>query len=335
MKSRTSKTLTLIPTFLLLLAAGTTGAQAQRNLGRYNHTFSYPNSTYTTGGVGLRNRRSGGIEISGLPAGAGIRAAYIYWAVITQGAPPANVGQLKVQRLAPLNPQSAVLNVRGALVTQVGITGNVPCEWAAYGDRITVYRGDILAVATGNGLYKVWPISNAASGNYMGEDPWLPGAANSPLWEGASIVMVAEVTAATTVSIYDGIAGNTFNSNPGVTYQLQLPAMTSAPVLFDEIGADGQTGMASRNSILGMSNERTFVNTGINFQVAGPPAPGQQCNDSDWNGNTATPVTELWDDAGHTVNVSPNTQFLNILIDNNNTPPGDCLTLVANVVQQQ
>src|SRR5262249_55089090 len=147
-------------------------------------TQTFLNAQYATGGVGLRNRASGGIEISGL-TGA-YTANFIYWAVITQGPPPVNVGRIKVQRLLPPSPGSAVATVTGA---PIGVrTNNVPCEWAAVGDRITVYRGSMPAtVATGNGTYKVFPIVGAP-GNTGGEDPWV--VANAPLFEGASIVMI-------------------------------------------------------------------------------------------------------------------------------------------------
>jgi len=338
MKSRTPKLLITLSTVLLVVAAcisnafaagGCTQPQLPNvpNLGAFSTELHWTNATYTTAGVGLRNRRSGGIEVSGFPAVAPT-VAYIYWAVLTRGG-AMNTNRILVQRLAPLAPASAVQTVT-ANATWIG---NVPCEWLNPPngpDRIMVYRGTLdPAVATGNGLYKVYP-PTGTMGNFRGEDPWSILNPAPPMWEGASIVMIAQGPQyPENVALYDGMAGNTFSAGTGITYSLVLPngAVTAGPILFDEIGADGQHGGAARNAALATSSERTFVNT---VQAAGPGSP---YNDSDWNGSTATPVTELWDDAGHLVSLNLATPALQIQIDNGGPAGGDCLTTVANVVQ--
>jgi len=303
-------------------------APAIKNLGEILHTYTFTKARYATGGVGLRNRRAGVIEMSGLPAGLFASRALLYWAVITMGPPATNAGKLKVQRLSPDPPASNVQQFVGTAIA----TGAVPCEWAAFGDRITVYRADVTTgatgVAQGNGMYKVYFTPNAA-GSTGGDDPWSVTVA--PLWEGASLVFIAD--GPDTVSIYDGIAGATFNSNAGLAYQLVLPGATNGPtVLFDEIGADGQHGNASRVAVPTMGNERTQVNTAATTFIAA--GPGSSYYDSDWNGNAALPATELWDDSGHQVPVGANTTALFVQIDNGFTGAGDCLTPVVNVVQQ-
>jgi hypothetical protein len=293
---------------------------AVTNLGNVSLYVTFSGAQYGTAGTPLRNRRTGAVRLSGVVAP--VQAAYIYWAVITQGPPPAAVGRIQVQRLAPPAPASPNLTLTGVIVGQ-----NVqPCEWI--GDRITVYRALIpAAVATGNGTYRISTTAAGAGGLVGGENPWLAPQV-LPLWEGASIVMVG--TGLQRVSIYDvGLAGNTFNADGGLAYQLILPAManTGDQILFDEIGADGQHG-TGRLADPDVSSETTTLE---GIPVAGP---GSDYNDSDWNGGAGLPIPELWDDSGHHFAVPGNTNALRVGINNGPFGFGDCLTPVVNVIQQ-
>jgi hypothetical protein len=229
--------------------------------------FVAPASSYGTGGTALRNRGAGSISISGVVAP--VKAAFIYWAVISAGPLPVAATKIQLQRQFPL-PASAVVILGGTVVG----AGPPPC-WP--GNVITVFRALVPpGVATGNGLYKVTLLPGAA-GTVNGADPWL--VVKLPLWEGASMVMVG--AGAGTVSIYDaGLAGNTFIANVAFPYTLVLPA--PAPglrTLFDNIGADGQHVLnRSRLAVQTMSEEMTTIN---GFPTAGP---GSQYSDSDWNG---------------------------------------------------
>jgi hypothetical protein len=280
--------------------------------------FVAPASSYGTGGTALRNRGAGSISISGVVAP--VKATFIYWAVISAGAPPAAATKIRLQREFPL-PASAVVILAGAVV---GV-GAPPC-WP--GNVVTVFRAVVPpAVATGNGLYEVTLLPGAA-GTVNGADPWL--AIRLPLWEGTSMVMVG--TGAGTVSIYDGgLAGNTFTANIAFPYTLVLPV--PAPglrTLFDNIGADGQHVLGrSRLDVPTMSNEITTIN---GFLTAGP---GSAYSDSDWNGSSGLPVPELWDDTGHDITPAApaGTPALNVVIFNGGGAPADCLTPVANVVE--
>jgi len=273
---------------------------------------------FASGGVGLRNRGTGAIGISGVITP--VKAAFIYWAVITSGPAPIADQSIMVQRLSP-GPASAVITVAG---TNVG-TGPQPC-WA--GDTITVFRGSVpTSVATGNGLYKVTLLSGA-SGSTSGGDPWV-GTPALPLVDGASIVIVGTSPSPQTVVIYDvGLAGVTFQGNPGISYSLILPtAASGALTLFDNIGADGQQG-TSRKALSGYGDEITKINGKL---VAGP---GSLYNDSDWNGSSARPLPQLWDDTGHDITVATpsGTNRLNVTIANKGEAGSDCLTPVANIV---
>jgi len=276
----------------------------------------FPASGYGTGGVALRNQGQGGIGISGVVAP--VKAAFVYWAVISMGPPPAAAASIGLQRLFP-NPPSAVVVLPGVVVG----AGPPPC-WP--GNTITVYRAPIpLAVATGNGFYRVGLLSGAA-GTTDGSDPFL--VVKLPLWGAASIVIVG--AGAGTVSIYDmGLAGNTFFSNVPFNYTLVLPVPApGVRTLIDNIGADGQHG-GSRTALPGFATEMTTINA---FPVAGP---GSLYNDSDWNGSSGFPLPELWDDTGHDITPAAplGTPALNVGIFGGAVPTFDCLTAVANVVE--
>jgi len=270
------------------------------------------NASYATGGKGMRNQAAAGIVISG--ANKPIKAAVIYWAVITNGSPTAADQSVIVQRLFP-TPASAAVTVTG---TAVG-SGPQPC-WS--GTTITVYRGTIpFTVATGNGSYQV-TLKPGASGTTKGANPWVAG--SLPLFEGASIVLVGTGTG--TVAIYDaGLSGTTFNTT--LTYSLILPATASGRLtLWDNIGADGQQG-TSRTSLI--AKEKTTIN---GHAVAGP---GSAYNDSDWNGSAGYPLPQLWDDTGHDVTAAApaGTTNLNVVFKTNDGAMPDCLTPVANIVE--
>ena len=292
--------------------------QVETSLGTIKPSNVYTKAGYGTGGVALRNRRTGNVGISGVVAPA--KAAFIYWAVITNGAPGKADKSIEVQRLYP-TPASTVTTVAGTVIG----TGSTPC-WP--GNTITVFRASIpLTLATGNGSYQVTLLSGAAA-TTNGADPWLTAA--DPLFEGASIVIVGAGSG--TVAIYDtGLAGNTFISLPGLTYTLALPsAAPGTQTLFDNIGADGQFG-SSRSAALGLADEVTTINS---VHIAGP---GSGYVDSDWNGSSGLPLPQLWDDTGHDITAATpkGKTSLSVSIESSTSsaPSYDCLTTVANVVE--
>lgn len=282
---------------------------------------TYTTAQYASGGVGLRNRGTGGISVSG--AIAPIKAAFLYWAVITTGAAKTADTQLKIQRLSP-TPASAVTTVTGTLIG----TGGSPC-WP--GNTISVFRAAVpTTLATGNGFYQV-TLLPGAGGSTAGGDPWV-GTPVLPLFEGASLVIVGTGPSGSRVVIFDsGIAGKTFHGNPGVSYTLTLPAATTGKLtLFESIGADGQEG-TSRLAGSGYADESTYIN---GVYVAGPFS---LFNDSDWNGSSGKPIPQLWDDVGHNITTATpsGTKTLSIAIGNEGESDFDCMTPVANVVQEE
>jgi len=279
--------------------------------------LTYSSASYATGGGALRNRATTAIEISG--AVAPIKAAYLYWAVITGSTAPDSVAELTLTREYPAPVESSL--VKGVLIA----TGSVPC-WI--GEKINVYRALVsTALVKGNGSYRV-TISGTAgtAGSVDGGDPWVEKQA-LPLWEGASIVVVG--TGAGTVVLYDvGLAGKTWKTS--LSYTLDLPVVSKGKLtLFDTIAADGQLG-SSRSPIDAL--KYTEMN---DYRVQGP---GSYYNDTGWNGAAGWPLPQLWDDNGNNVTgVAPSgTKTIAVYIyQETDTEYEDCLTPVANVLEIQ
>jgi hypothetical protein len=303
------------------------GTQNKTMSGTQAASFVYNNASYGTGGGALRNRGGTTIGVSGVTGP--VQAAFLYWAVITDGPPDKSAYRVKLTRLLPTaehkqhqessasesdeNGSSRI--VRGKVVG----SGPQPC-WI--GTTITVFRAEVPpSLANGNGLYQV-TLKKGAAGSTDGADPW--SEAVLPLWEGASLVIVG--TGMGTVGIYDRpLSGNLIDVS--FSYTLDLPvAANGVLTLWDNIGADGQSGV-SRSADPFVSQETTTINGSL---IAGP---GSDYNDSDWNGSSGLPLPQLWDDTGHdiTLAILPGATRLNITID----APTDCVTTVANIVEVQ
>jgi hypothetical protein len=277
-------------------------------------------ASYATGGTSLRNRAAGNINISGL-VGAPTHA-YIYWGVITSGAPPTAATGIKVQRLLPTESTQEALTG-----TAIG-SGVSPC-WGPSGAIITIYRAEVpLSVANGNASYEI-SLHPGASGLTNGADPWV-GPVVLPLWEGASMVLIGSGTG--TVSVFDsGYAGITFTPFPAAEYILDLPVKApGVTTFFDNIGADGQHGVSYLAEDT-YSDEATTIN---GHAVAGP---NSVYHDSDWNGSSGYPLPQLWDDTGHNITaaVPKDTSTLTVEITVSEASSYDCLTTVANVVNEE
>ena len=265
------------------------------------------NAQYGSGAVGLRNFAGGSVQVSGIVRP--VKAAYLYWAVLTNGAAPAATKTITVQRTLPT--ASAAVAVAGTVVG----TGPTPC-WGGT-SLVTVYRASVpLSVANGAGTYSL-KLQPGASGSTAGGDPW-GSKAVAPLMEGATLVIAG--TGGATVSFFDvGLAGKTFFGSQ--SYALTLPVPVTRLIWMDNIGADGQVG-SSRTATV--AKETTIIN---GVRVAGP---GSVANDSDWNGAAAGPLPQLWDTTGHDVTAAapPGTTSLAVSVD----AGGDCVVPVANVV---
>jgi hypothetical protein len=272
---------------------------------RPSHT--YLNASYTTGGVALRNRSEGMMNIGGFAGPT--QAAWLYFTYLFMTTPPETL-RIPLRRYFPA--PTANVSVRAKLIA----TSLDPC-WGGVGGAI--YRAPVpVAFAVGNGEYRI-TVPASVVGLNTGEDPWDLNIVY-PLDEGASLVLIGG--GSKTVDLFDiGLAGNEFGTS--LLYTLALSGQaTGDTVLMDEFGADGQLG-ASRTSHF--PGETTFINS---VQVAGPG--GAYDTDSDWNGNSGFPLPQLWDDTGHDIRpaVPAGTTSLAVSINVQN----DCLVTVGNVI---
>ncbi|MGJ0510270.1 MAG: hypothetical protein ACR652_24760 [Methylocystis sp.] len=294
---------------------GGTSSPTSANAGTIAASVTYSNAQYATGGVSLRNKRVGAINISGV-TGA-VKKAYLYWAYLYPvGTTPA-ANQLLGNFCRWSTGATGGVNIAcfGTLQGSRIATGADTC-WG--GGGIAVYRADVTGLANANGTYQV-TLSSTQSADFNNADPWA-APVKFPAAEGASLVLVG--TGAKTVAIYDtNLAGKTFSST--LNYTLTLPgAYSSGPFLWDHIGADGQIG-AGR--VPGLGGETVKINSAL---ISGPTAPNAN---SDWDGSASWPLSQLWDDTGHDISAAVSTGATSIAVVHT-SPNGDCLSPIANVV---
>ncbi len=123
---------------------------------------------YVAGGISLRNRGFGKIKISGIPKGAKVKGAYLFWSVLHNSETAA----LKKGKFAGKK-------IKG---TKVG-SGDSPC-WTQ-SSKGYAYRANVTKKVKGNGTYA---LKGFASGNKNAVDPWTES--KVPQAEGASLVVV-------------------------------------------------------------------------------------------------------------------------------------------------
>lgn len=207
---------------------------------------------YVAAGVGLRNRGSGTITLTGIPAGATVHAAYLYWSVLGGGTEPANFKQGTFKGVT----------VSG---TKVG-SGSAPC-WS----NVTTgyaYRANVTRQVTGNGNYA---LSGFASGRTNGADPWSTTTI-PPLAEGASLVVLyTKSTYPITRVVLSNGYGYVANST-GLTTSIPFGFAATNPVgevRTTFIGADGQNNAGEPPSTV-----NGLPVTKADWDGTDPPKPG-------------------------------------------------------------
>src|ERR1700730_3238557 len=119
----------------------------------------------------------------------------------------------------------------------------------------------------------------------------------------------------------------TFEFVGSANYTLFVESERTSFSRFDNINADGQIGTSiTPNPIAGTPGETLTLN-GVLISGIGAPNPN-----SDYDGNTAAPLPQLWDDEAHDVTGVPvgSPPALNGVLDGQG---GDCLTTIAHVVE--
>lgn len=139
---------------------------------------------YVANGVGLRGQTAGSITISGIPAGATVVRAFLYWGFLDNG----------------LDSTLSQLSVNGAPVSGSLIGSGPDTCW---GDSNSfTFRSEVTPLVTGNGTYN---LTGVASGGAI-------------LAEGASLVVIYQLPGAPvkTVQIDDGNLSMPYGTSSGV-----------------------------------------------------------------------------------------------------------------------
>ncbi|MEM7352624.1 MAG: hypothetical protein AAF657_17630 [Acidobacteriota bacterium] len=228
---------------------------------------------HVVAGTGLRNLGYGTIGLRGIPPGAVLVAAWIYWGVIQDVA----IGPAPSLRLG------GVL-VPGELV---GSTTD-PC-WVGAGD-FHAYRASVTELLQPmlNGDYS---ISHVPSAIVDGRSVWEEQAMDTPpLAEGASLVVVySHAAVARTSRVYLSEGPATLISQLRVEHPMSLGLPPMTELRQSRIGGGGQTTDGAESTAPFM----TFLGNIDLVQIRGP---GSELNpNSDWQGAAAGPFQQLWD----------------------------------------
>ena len=200
---------------------------------------------YVAAGVGLRNQGSGVVSIAGVPAGATVKRAILFWNVLASGDPG---GAMSV------NGQAAAAQLIGP--------GPDPC----WGATSWAYRADVTSAVTGNGGYT---LAGFPTGNASGGDPWDTGSP-APMMEGATLVVFYEGSAEYKVSFSTFIPTNYLTGPPNafciVRPQLWPPVIHGPQQLVfagDDRGFDPNATSFRTRQTVGVVSEQSANSSGV------------------------------------------------------------------------
>ena len=184
---------------------------------------------YVAAGVGLRDKATGTINISGVPVGATVVRAFLYWGMLANGEEP-SLGQMNFN----FNP------IDGSLI------GSGPDTCWGRSNSFT-YRADVtpLLTATGNGTYSLTGV--ATGGNVLAQ--------------GASLVVIYQLDGAPakTVMLADGNISILIGSATGTASFAGFSATAPVSAKTTFIVGDGQT-FPETASFTGSAGSVTFIN---------------------------------------------------------------------------
>ncbi len=224
---------------------------------------------YVAKGIGMRNRGYGTITIKGVPKGAKVKAAYLYWGVIAKK---------KTASLA-----KGVFNGHAITGTNIGSSGN-PCWGSGWPGAHYAYRASVTSFIKG-GINGKYTLKGFASGRTDGIDPWkAPLKFPFPLMDGASLVIVFEKGdyPLTKIFIYNGSATTT-GGLLGISVGPFVATDPVGPVYTTFIGADGQSDYDEPGSTC-----RSVTVPKADWDGTDPQAGKKYSNGNLWDTDTAT-----------------------------------------------
>lgn len=206
------------------IAAGTKAGTVKATSAPSTYRSVTVKGGYVASGVGLRNRGKGTIVISGIPKGATIESAYLYWSILGGAKPGSNFKQGRIRGHA----------VTGTLIG----SGASPC-WGTV-SKGYAYRASVKSRVKGNGSYQ---LTRFASGITDGRDPFTT-APKAPLAEGASLVVIYKKSSYPWTRVVIANGYDMISSSPGTTIRMPFGFAATTPVgevRTSFIGGDGQS----------------------------------------------------------------------------------------------
>ena len=274
-----------------ILPAGGSGGDAEGLTSFYTVSIR---GGYVAAGVGLRNTGSGTIKITGIPTGASVYKAFLYWNIVDEQQ------KLRHKRLV----------FKGTNILGEYVGGDHQTCWLPDFYSTFSYRADVTSLVTGNGNY---PLSGVDSGRTDGADP-SSSTVDAPLAQGASLVVIYSKPEYPRAKFFVWDGATTIPGNSDAAWITLGPLTATNPVgpaRTTYIVADGQSSFTDFATV----NNSTV--TGVAFDGTDPRAGASFMNGNLWDTQTA------W--VGR--HMSPGDTSVKIGI----TMAGDCLTWVAQV----
>jgi hypothetical protein len=214
-------------------------------------TGAWATAGYVAAGVGLRNQAAGVVSVGGIPSGATVKKAILFWNVLASGDPGGGMS----------------VNGQGA-PAQLVAAGPDPC-WG--GGTSWAYRADVTSVVTGNGGYA---LSGFPTGDASSVDPWTTGG-RAPMMEGATLVVFYEGASEYKVSFSTFIPTNYLTGPPQafciVPPQLWPPAIHGPQGLVfagDDRGFDPNATSFRTRQTVGLVPEQSASSSGVSTPAA-------------------------------------------------------------------
>jgi hypothetical protein len=238
---------------------------------------------HTAAGTGTRNAGSGTIRLRGVPPGATVVRAWLYWGTV----------------FANPVPSSSTVTFNGATVLgkRVGNPTAEPC-WLFQNASFAAYRSNVkpLISAGVNGNYAV---SGLASAITNGSDPFTCAppfpTPPTPGSEGATLVIIfSHISVPRTARTYIHQGPTLVTGSTTVTNSLNPLLPTHTMIKQTRFGADGQVGCGVF-SVAALNGEITSLGPNP-FALTIIKGPGSAVNaSSDWSGVDGACMNQLWD----------------------------------------